>query len=72
MKRTPISGSSTIAEAGYNSETEVLEVMFSNGTVYQFHRVPEEVAAGLLSPWVGSAGQYFERNIRHAFPYKKL
>lgn len=72
MERIPIANSSSLAEAGYDAATQVLEVKFPNGSTYQFFQVPENLAMGLLSPWVGSAGQYFEMNIRNTYPYEKL
>lgn len=72
MERAPILNSSSIAEAGYDPATQMLEVQFFSGAVYRFFDVPEAVAVGLMSPWVESAGQYFERNIRRAYPYEKL
>lgn len=71
MERFPVSNSSSIAEVGYDAGTETLEIMFTNGNVYVFFEVPEDVAVGLTSPWTSSVGQYFETRIRNSYSYVK-
>ena len=65
MLREPIS-SSNIKSIGY--ELGTLEIEFSQGLVYQYYQVPEEVYENLFK--CESIGKYFTENIKKIFPYK--
>ncbi len=54
--------SSNLEAIGYNEEEEVLQVEFSNGTIYQYSNVPEEVYEGLMS--ASSKGSYFHYEVK--------
>ena len=54
--------SSTLASVGY--ESNVLEIEFHNGRIYQYFYVPEFLFLGLMK--AGSHGTYFNQHIRHA------
>lgn len=69
MKREPV-GSSTIAEVGYDADSRVLEVLFTNGRIYQYFEVPERVFDELLR--AGSVGQFFNTDVRSAYRYARL
>lgn len=59
--------SSALHAVGYDRETEILEVIFNTGRIYQYTHVPPEVFQALRdSP---SPGRYFTENIRDSFPY---
>lgn len=62
--------SSNIDEVGYDSESSVLEILFKNGSVYQYYDVPEATFHELLS--AGSVGQYFHRQIRGIYRYSRV
>ncbi len=64
----PVS-SSALSAIGYEAESRTLEVRFTSGSVYQYEGVPEEVYRGLRG--AGSHGQYFSRQIRNNYPYRK-
>jgi KTSC domain-containing protein len=66
MTRT-IVNSSAIHSVGYDPPTEILEIEFQDGTIYQYAKVPETVHAELMS--AESKGRYFEDNIKRG-PYE--
>lgn len=69
MDRYPVE-SSNIAEVGYDEHTNVLEVMFKNGGVYQYEDVPMSVFQNLCdSP---SLGSFFHYNIKDYYPTNKV
>lgn len=69
MERTPVS-SSNIAAIGYDSESGVLEVEFTNGAVYSYSGVPLGEYEGLMNS--DSKGKYLHANIKGRYPYVKL
>ncbi|MDL1968714.1 MAG: KTSC domain-containing protein [Deltaproteobacteria bacterium] len=69
MDRQPVS-SSNIASIGYDNDTEVLEVEFLSGSVYEYRNVPSVVYEQLMS--AASHGSYFNREIRMTFSYEKI
>jgi len=63
--------SSNIASVGYDPTTEVLEIEFHAGGVYQYCNVSKEVYDDLVLS--GSKGKYFHNYIkRNAFRYLKI
>jgi hypothetical protein len=69
MKREPIS-SSTIAELGYDETSQVLEIMFNNGRLYQYFEIPRAVFEEFRNS--GSVGQYFNSQVRDRYRYARL
>jgi hypothetical protein len=69
MERTPVT-SSHLREIGYDSENQILEVEFKNGSVYQYHGVPEYEHDAVMS--AGSHGTYFNANIKNRYTCTKL
>ena len=69
MEHTPVT-SSVILSVGYDAETQVLEVEFIRGAVYQFSGVPREVYDGILV--ADSKGKYFHANIKNIYSFLKL
>ena len=59
--------SGAIHAIGYDRGSQILEVIFTTGRVYQFTRVPPEQYQALRN--AESKGRYFAENIRDAFPY---
>jgi hypothetical protein len=71
MDRTPVSSKSeNVRAVGYDAETRMMEVEFVNGAVYDYYGVPDTVPQALIS--AGSAGQYFNQNVRGKFLYEKI
>lgn len=69
MERTSVS-SSNIAEIGYDDSRRILEVLFKNGTVYQYFDVPPQEHQALMQ--AGSLGQYLNANIKGRFRYARV
>jgi hypothetical protein len=68
VDRAPVT-SSCIASVGYDEASSVLEVEFSEGYVYRYFDVPEEVVREFLgSP---SLGRYLNAYIRDAYRYSR-
>lgn len=61
--------SSNIKSIGYDAAKHLLEVEFTNGTVYQYKDVPQDKYNDLVS--ADSIGRYFMQNIRGKFPTEK-
>jgi len=69
MTRTPVK-SSQISSVGYDPEKQKLEVEFKNGSVYEYDNVPQSTYNAFIgSP---SVGEYFNRNLKWGFVYRKL
>ena len=69
MERKRI-GAGNIRSVGYDARNRVLEVEFSNGGVYQYSGVSEEVHRRFMnSP---SPGSYFRDNIEENYTARRL
>ncbi|HEY3281673.1 MAG TPA: KTSC domain-containing protein [Armatimonadota bacterium] len=66
MERVPVE-SSMLASAGYDRDSQTLEVEFLRGAVYQYYEVPEEVFKKLVE--ADSVGSYFNACIRNNYDY---
>jgi hypothetical protein len=63
--------STAIASIDYDEYSETLTVRFTDGRVYAYWNVPQEVYAELL--YAGSAGGYFNSNVRNAgYSYRQM
>lgn len=69
MERLPVS-SSSISEVGYDATTNTLEIMFSDGRVYQYFDVPVGAYEALML--AGSIGQHFHREIRGEYRFARV
>lgn len=69
MQHQPVS-SSNIASIGYDQATQILEVEFLNGTVYQYFNVPLPVYEGVMG--AGSHGTYLNAHIKNQYQYHKV
>lgn len=69
MDRTPVS-SSNISAIGYDSDSEMLEIEFTNGAVYSYSGVPLGEYDGFMN--ADSKGKYLHANIKGRYPYVKL
>lgn len=69
MRRTPVE-SSSLASAGYDARTSILEVEFHNGTVYRYFEVPKRVFNALMN--APSKGSFFNFRIKGVYRYKKV
>ena len=69
MKRISVN-SSNILEVGYDTLASTLEIVFTDGRVYQYFDVPERVHSDLLQ--APSAGQYFNSEIRGVYRFSRV
>jgi hypothetical protein len=69
MERTPVN-SSNVRAIGYNPDSEILEVEFNNGSVYQYGGVPEYEFDGIMN--ATSKGTYLNSNIKNKYSFSKL
>ncbi|MBE9156990.1 KTSC domain-containing protein [Nodosilinea sp. LEGE 06152] len=69
MNRISVS-SSNLASVGYDLSTQVLEVEFLNGSIYQYLGVPSSVYDGLMA--ASSHGSYLDQHVKRAgYSYRK-
>jgi len=69
MERKKVS-SSQIRSVGYDSGSQILEVEMSDGTLWQYSRVPSEVHRRFLAaPTIAS---YYRDNIEEEYSRKRL
>jgi hypothetical protein len=61
--------SSNIQSVGYDTATNTLEIEFANGNIYQYFDVPQGIFDGLVG--AGSAGSFFNQNIRGVYRYAR-
>lgn len=69
VKRIPVE-SNYLRSVGYDSSSQVLEIEFRKGGVYQYIDVPPTVYTDLMN--APSHGRYFNENIKEAYAYRKL
>lgn len=69
MEREAVS-SSNIDSIGYDPDTEMLEIEFRGGTVYEYRNVPLVVYEELMN--AASHGSYFNREISKRYSYEKI
>lgn len=65
MRSHVFRGSSAIASARYNPETEQLDVTFHSGRTYTHEGVPEDEVEAFFA--ADSAGRYYANNIKNNF-----
>ena len=61
--------SSSIDAAGYDEETEILEIEFRDG-VYQYEYVPMYMYHDFMN--ADSKGRFFNENIKHEYPCTRV
>ena len=62
--------SSAIHAIGYDASQRILEIIFTGGGIYRFHRVPPVIAQQFLN--TPSKGHYFLDHIRGRYPHERL
>ena len=68
MERTPVT-SSNIRSIGYDTDSQILEIEFNNGGVYEYSGVPEYEHSALMN--ADTKGSYFSANIKNRYPFQK-
>ena len=69
MNRAAV-GSTTVSSIGYDEPSQTLEVEFSNGSVYQYFNVAQEVHERLMNS--SSKGQFLHYEIKNAFAFARV
>ena len=69
MERVPVQ-SSNVAEVGYDQDALVMEVLFHNGSVYQYVDVPQMLFQEMLQS--DSIGGFLNEHIKGSYRYAKL
>ena len=69
MERKDVT-SSNIKSVGYDPASEILEVEFNNGGVYQYAHVSQAKHTALMA--APSVGRYFSRDIKGHHPCEKV
>jgi len=62
--------SSNISSIGFDDSSEVLEVSFKGGGVYEYSGVPKSVFEGLQS--AQSVGKMLNAVVKGRYPYKRV
>jgi len=62
--------SSNIAFAGYDKDSETLDIIFKNGTKYRYEDVPEAIYKRIFSS--DSPGKFVRDVIAKSYPFKKI
>ncbi len=62
--------SSDINSIGYDSSTQILEIEFNSGGIYQYYNVSDSTFNELMS--ADSKGKYFNQFIKSQYNFKKL
>ncbi len=61
--------SRSLQSVGYDPRPGILEIEFTNGSVYQYLDVPDTVYQELMA--APSHGTYFREQIRDRYPHRK-
>ena len=62
--------SSNINSVGYDQESQILEIEFKHGSVYQYYGVPEHEYDNLIG--ATSVGSYHAQHIKGNYQYQKI
>lgn len=69
MNRVSV-GSSNLKAVGYDPRSQILEIAFHNGGVYEYYGVPVQVHESLMN--AGSLGRFLHHNIKGVYSYSKV
>ena len=61
--------SNAVKSFDYDAEQKILRITFGNGSVYQYHDVPDRIYQGLKE--ASSVGQYFNSQIKDKFGFDR-
>ena len=62
--------SSNLKSIGYDQSSNILEIEFLSGGVYQYFNVPSQIYLGLMN--ATSKGNYFHTNIKEKYKYNRI
>jgi hypothetical protein len=63
--------SSDLRSVGYDEPTQILEIEFHQGGIYQYFGVPKKIYDGLMK-YESSHGQYHTRYIKNRYRREKV
>ncbi len=69
MNRTVVS-SSNVKSLGYQGSTQTLEVEFTQGSIYEYYGVPEQLYHEFLQ--AASKGKFLNIYIKNRYPYSRI
>ena len=69
MKREPVE-STTMRSVGYEAGSQILEIEFQSGAVYEYLDVPQKVHEELIR--AESKGEYFNSEIRDDYEFVRI
>jgi hypothetical protein len=69
MERTPVT-STDICSIGYDADSQILEIEFNSGGIYQYSDVPSGEYDGIMA--ADSKGKYLHANIKNRYSFVKL
>jgi hypothetical protein len=69
MNRIPVS-SSNISSVGFDTDTQTLEIEFTNGNIYQYFDVPFTIYEELMQ--AESKGRFLSSQIKGVYRYARL
>ena len=69
MERYPVT-STSLRSVGYDPQSKLLEIEFTNGKVYRYRDVPLEMHKDLLRS--ESLGKFFNTKIRDVYSYEEI
>jgi hypothetical protein len=69
MQREPVN-SSNVVEVGYDPDSSTMEVLFRNGSLYQYFDIPQHEYDALRN--AGSFGAYMNQNIKGRYRYARV
>jgi len=62
--------SSNLKSVGYDQSSNILEIEFLSGGIYQYFKVPSQIYLALMK--ATSKGSYFHKNIKEQYKYKQI
>ncbi|AWA39449.1 KTSC domain-containing protein [Pseudomonas fluorescens] len=69
MERISVS-SSNVASVGHDGASQVLEVEFLNGAVYEYYDVPEHIYQELIA--ASSVGSYLAQRVKNVYSFSRV
>ena len=62
--------SSNLKSIGYDQSSNILEIEFLSGGIYQYFKVPSQIYLALMN--ATSKGTYFHANIKEKYKYNHI
>lgn len=69
MERVSVS-SSNIAAVGYDESTQILEIEFMTGSIYEYYGIPAYVHEEMVC--ASSIGGYFAQRVKNSYGFSRI